>query len=122
MYNRGYSQYKEQSVNTMTSIEMLTTVYNEAIKHLNRACMTIDIKDYVLSDKELDKSIEIVTYLDATLDMRFEISANMHSLYEFMLYEIRKAKIARKTNVLKEIVVMLGELRDSFVQASKTIH
>ena len=37
MYQNGYEQYKLQSVNTMTSGEMLLLLYDELIKRLARA-------------------------------------------------------------------------------------
>ena len=37
MYQNGYEQYKMQSVNTMTSSEMLLLLYDELMKRLARA-------------------------------------------------------------------------------------
>ena len=47
MYNNGYQQYKQQSISTMTKGEMLLTLYNECIKRLTMAEVTLEKGDFV---------------------------------------------------------------------------
>ena len=46
--NRGYTQYKEQAVMTMTSSEMLLLLYDELLKRLKRAELALEKEDYEL--------------------------------------------------------------------------
>lgn len=69
MYQNGYEQYKLQSVNTMTSSEMLLLLYDELLKRLARAQVALEDKDYDLFNKSVQRSKEIVQYLDFTLNM-----------------------------------------------------
>ena len=66
MYQRGYEQYKMQSVNTMTRGEMLLLLYDELIKRLTRAQIALEDKNYDLFDRSVQRSREIVRYLDDT--------------------------------------------------------
>lgn len=116
---KGYNQYKEQSVTTMTNIEMLITLYDEAIKRLNRAKLANDNERFDLHENEIERAKDIIAYLDQTLDRQYPISVNLHSLYEFMTFEITRAKISRKNDIIDEIIPMLSELRESFIQANK---
>lgn len=74
MYQRGYEQYKMQSVNTMTRGEMLLLLYDELIKRLTRAQIALEDKNYDLFDRSVQRSREIVRYLDDTLNMEYHIS------------------------------------------------
>ena len=66
MYRNGYQQYKVQSVNTMTSSEMLLLLYDELIKRLGRAQIALEDKNYDLFNESVKRSREIVQYLNDT--------------------------------------------------------
>ena len=40
----GYQQYKQQSISTMTNVEMLILLYDESIKRLTMAQFALDKK------------------------------------------------------------------------------
>ena len=64
MYQNGYEQYKLQSVNTMTSGEMLLLLYDELIKRLARAQIALEDENYDLFNQSVQRSKEIVQYLN----------------------------------------------------------
>ncbi len=79
MYQNGYEQYKMQSVNTMTRGEMLLLLYDELTKRLTRAQIALNDKNYDLFDRSVQRSREIVRYLDDTLNMEYSISYELRS-------------------------------------------
>ncbi|HCT91177.1 MAG TPA: flagellar export chaperone FliS [Lachnospiraceae bacterium] len=120
MYQNGYQQYKAQSVNTMTSGEMLLLLYDELIKRLTRAQIALKDKDYDLFEKSVQRSKEIVQYLNRTLNMEYRISYELRRMYEFFLYEISRLQVGRNETVIEELKPLVAELRDAFREASKT--
>ena len=119
MYQNGYQQYKMQSVNTMTHSEMLLLLYDELIKRLNRAQIALGNKDYDLFEKSVQRSREIVRYLDETLNMEYSISYELRRMYEFFLYELSRLQAGRNSAVVDELKPLVAELRDAFKEASK---
>ena len=115
----GYQHYKEQSINTMTSGELLMLLYDELVKRLLRCGLALDKQDYALLDASADRSVEIIRYLDATLDRKYPISGNLHQLYEYFCYELQRVKIGRNKEELEKIKPMIMELRDTFREADK---
>ena len=85
MYQNGYEQYKMQSVNTMTSGEMLLLLYDELLKRLARAQVALEDENYDLFNQSVQRSKEIVQYLDFTLNMEYKISYELRRMYEFFL-------------------------------------
>ena len=63
---RGYQQYREQAINTMTPGELLLLVYDELIKRLTQAELALAKEDYPTFDAAVDRSVAIVHYLDDT--------------------------------------------------------
>lgn len=117
---RGYQQYKEQSVNTMTQGELLLLLYDELYKRLSQAELMLDQQDYPVYEACIERAVAIIEYLDATLDRKYPISRNLAQLYEYFTYELGRAKIGRRKEVLTHAKSMVGELRDAFRQAQKS--
>lgn len=119
MYTKGFQQYKEQSVDTMTPGELLLTLYDELFKRLTRAELALGQKNYELFEASVDRSVEIIHYLDATLDRQYEIGANLTKLYEYFCYELARVKFGRNQTELERVKRMVDELRGSFRTASQ---
>lgn len=117
---RGYQQYKEQSVNTMTQGELLLLLYDELVKRITRAELAIKQQDYPLFEASVDRCVEIVEYLDDTLDYQYPISEELSKLYEFFCYELRRIKVGRNVPELENIKPMLIDLRDTFRTAERS--
>ena len=115
----GYEQYKAQSVNTMTRGELLLLLYDELVKRLTRADLAIGKQDYTLFEASITRCIEILEYLDDTLDPQYPISHDLHRLYDFFTYELTRVKIGRNTRILAEVKPRLTDLRDTFRAAQK---
>ena len=117
---KGYQQYKEQSVNTMTQGELLLLLYDELYKRLSQAELMLDQQNFPVYEASIERSVAIIDYLDSTLDRQYPISKNLAQLYEYFTYELGRAKIGRRKEVLTHVKTMVGELRDAFRQAQKS--
>jgi len=116
---RGYQQYKQQTVNTMTPGELLLLLLDELVKRVMRCDLALTSKDYVLFEASVDRCIDIVRYLDDTLDQRYPISHDLHRLYDFFLYDLNRVKIGRNQEELNKLRPLITDLRDTFRQADK---
>lgn len=119
METRGYQQYKDQSVSTMTQGELLLLLYDELVKRLMRAEITLDKKDYTVFEENVQRAMDIIHYLDDTLDRQYEVSVGLVRLYEFFLYELNRVKIGRNKTELERVLGMVRELRESFQIAQR---
>ena len=117
---KGFQQYKEQSVNTMTQGELLLLLYDELYKRLSQAELMLDQQNYPVYESSIERAVAIIDYLDSTLDRQYPISGNLAQLYEYFTYELGRAKIGRRKEVLSHVKSMVAELRDAFRQAQKS--
>ena len=113
-------RYKEQTISTMTQGELLLLLYDELVKRLIQAELALDKAAFPAFDAAVQRGIEIVDYLDATLDRQYPISHELGRLYEYYSYELGRAKIGRHKEVLTHVKENVSELRDAFRQAQKT--
>lgn len=119
---RGYEQYKEQSIMTMTPSEMLLLVYDELLKRLTRAEIALDAQEYELFDVSIKKSKEIVRYLKDSLNYEYSISYELRRMYDFFGFELSRIEASRKKETIAEIRPLVKELRDTFEEAGKRAH
>ena len=117
---KGFQSYKEQSVNTMTQGELLLLLYDELYKRLSQAELMLDQQNFPVYEASIERSVAIIDYLGSTLDRQYPISKNLAQLYEYFTYELGRAKIGRRKEVLTHVKTMVGELRDAFRQAQKS--
>ena len=116
---QGYQQYKAQSINTMTQGELLMLLYDELGKRLIRTELALKNKDFELFETSVVRCIDIVRYLDRTLDMKYPISRDLHRLYDYFLYMLNRVRFGRNAQVLEQIKPQLIDMRDTFRKAQE---
>lgn len=119
MKQNPYQAYKQQTVMTMTQGDMLTTLYNELIKELNFSLAAFDKKDYVEINRSLKKAQLILNHFRNSLDFKYEIADNLRALYDYFYDVALQANLKKNPNGISEIITMITELRDTYIQADK---
>ena len=119
MDTRGYQQYKQQSINSMTPGELLMLLYDEAVKRSTLASIALDKQDWSTFEGAMDRCIDIVNYLDETLDRQYPISHDLSRMYDYFTYDLGRIKLGRNKGELERLRPMLADLRDTFRAAEK---
>lgn len=119
MNMQGYQQYKAQSMNTMTQGELLMLLYDELVKRLIRSELALKKEDFELFETSTQRCIDIIQYLDKTLDMQYPISRDLHKLYDYFLYMLNRVRFGRNKEVLEQIKPQIVDLRDTFRKAQE---
>ena len=116
---RGYQQYKQQSVNSMTSGELLLLLYDELVKRATMATIALDREDFPTFEAAVDRCVDIINYLDETLDHNYPISKDLSRMYEYFTYQLGRIRIGRNKKELEALRPMLADLRDTVHTAEK---
>lgn len=119
MMMNGYQQYKQQSVDTMTSGEMLILLFDGAVRNVTSAGLSLDRGDFATFETAVDKADKIIRYLSATLNMEYPISRDLYRLYDYFLYQLSRLRAGRNKEITQELRKMLMELRDTFKEADR---
>lgn len=112
----GYQQYKEQSMSTMTQGELLCLLYDEILKRLLRAELSIKSQEFTVFDASIKRCVEIVMHLKDTLDYQYPISRELARMYDFFLYEFSRISASREVSIIKEVRPLVEDLRDAYRQ------
>ena len=114
MDTKGYQQYKQQSINSMTPGELLMLLYDELVKRSTLAGIALDKQDWPLFEASLERCVDIVNYLDETLDRQYPISRDLSRMYEYFTYDMERIKVGRNKKELERLHPMLVDMRDAF--------
>lgn len=116
---RGYQQYKQQSINSMTPGELLLMLYDELVKRSTLASIALEKQDWPTFDTAMERCTDIVNYLDETLDHQYPISRDLSRMYDYFTYELGRIKLGRNKKELDRLRPMLSDMRDAFRAAEK---
>lgn len=114
-----YQKYKEQSLTTMSQGELLVKLYDELIKQMRLAALTMEKGSFDAAQEALYKSESILNALDAALDLEYDIAKELRDYYIFIAKQLLEASTSRQAALIEGCIPLLRDLRDSFDQAEK---
>ena len=111
-----YQMYR-QSITSLTSGEQLVLLLEHACVNINRAIDCIEKSDVNGAHNSIVKAENIYYYLIDSLDMRYPISSNLLSLYNFIIEQLSLANIKKDADILRGIQKLAHELKDTWKEA-----
>jgi flagellar protein FliS len=117
--NNGFNQYKENSIKTSTPEELTLMLYNGLVKFLMQAQNAIETNNIEKANNSILRAQAIIKEFQATLDMNYEVSEGLDSLYDYMYRRLIEANLKKDVSIIVEILGYSKELRDTWAQAMK---
>ncbi|AOY75696.1 flagellar export chaperone FliS [Clostridium formicaceticum] len=114
-----YNQYKENNIMTASPENLTLLLYNGALKFIHQGKMFIEQKNIQKANDAIIRTQDIIQELNITLDMQYEVSKNLRSLYTYIIERLVEANIHKDTAILEEVNGMITELRDTWKEAMK---
>ena len=112
-----YKKYVQQSITSLTAGEQLILLLEKACININLAIDCIKKKDIFGAHDLIVKTEDIYYFLIDNLDMSYPISKNLFSLYNFMIDQLTQANIKKDAEILRQILKIAAELKDTWKQA-----
>lgn len=119
--NNPYSQYKQNSINTSTPEELTLMLYNGAIKFAKLAKIGMEQSNIQETNTNLIKSQNIISELNMTLKMEYEVSKELRSLYTFIREQLVDANIKKDPKILDDIIPIIEGMRDTWKEAMEIV-
>ncbi len=117
-YN-AYNQYKENSINTASPEELTLMLYNGLIKFIMRGMDSIEKRNVQDAHNNIIRAQDIIKEFMNTLDMNYELSNSLFSIYEYLLGRLVDANYAKDKEILEEVLGFAKVLRDTWEQAMR---
>ncbi len=117
--NNPYAKYKSNSISTATPEELTLMLYNGAIKFCNQAAVALEKKDYMKSNKLIQRVQDIIREFQITLKPEYEISAQLNDMYDYIMRTLITANIRKDDKKLQEATDLIRNMRDTWKEAMK---
>ena len=119
MANNAASAYNDSKVLTATPAELTLMLYEGAIKFCNIAIMAIEKNDMQKANLNIIKAENIILELRSTLDMKYPVSKQLDSIYDYINRSLIEANIKKDKDKIEEVLGLIRELRDTWKEAMK---
>lgn len=117
-----FMQYKQQSINTMSSGELVIKLFEEAYKNLLRASMLYKESNPTDATEYTEKTKKIFNHLMTILNFNVEISKNLYQLYMFFNQQIIASEVKQSSEPIDEILPLISDLKTTWAEAEKLVH
>lgn len=111
--------YLEQKILAAKPEELTLMLYDGMVKFLKQAVLYNEQKNIQKTHNSIMRTEAILSELNATLDEAYDISRNLSDIYVFMKSRLVDANLEKDTDIIKEVLELAEELRDTWKQAMK---
>ena len=120
MVNNGYNQYLRSKIMTASKAELTLMLYDGAIKFCNMGIMCIEKKDIPGANTNIKKTEAILEEFMATLNYKYPVAQDFKNVYEYLYDRLVQANLKKDTEILKEVLEHLREMRDTWKEVMRT--
>ncbi|MCR4431707.1 MAG: flagellar export chaperone FliS [Tepidanaerobacteraceae bacterium] len=117
----AYRQYQQNSIMLASPQKLVLMLYDGAVRFIKTAREAMEKKDYEGSNYNLIRAQDIISELNCSLDMNYDISKNLRSLYDFINGKLIEANIKKDVSIIDEVEPLLEDLRQTWYEASKRV-
>jgi flagellar protein FliS len=122
MIQQAQETYLRMQINTAAPWELTTLLFNGCLKFMKQAVSAIKNQDFNEKNTNIKKAIDIIDELTITLNHNYEIAGNLEKLYDYVKRRLFHANFRLDEIALNECIVLITELRDTWVTAMKELH
>jgi flagellar protein FliS len=117
----AYQQYQYNSIMSASPEHLMIMMFEGAIKFVKLARKDIEEKNMAGANYNLTRAQDIITELDQSLDMSYDVSENLSGVYDFIYRQLVDANIKKDIQILDVVESMMTELKDTWSQAYLTL-
>jgi len=118
-YSTARQAYTESSVLTAPPERLVVMLYDGAIRFLGQAAIAMRSDNRSVALVRVQRAEAIINELNYTLDMRQgEVATRLRAIYLFCKRHLTEALIEREPEKIDEVIRLLGELREAWVQVA----
>ncbi len=120
--NNAMNSYKQTQFSTIGRGDLVIALFDGAIRFLDQAKVKIMEKDVIAKGNLISKAIDILSELDATLNMQQggEVAKGLHQLYNLCIKNLFMANLKLDISIIESTQENIKSLRSAFSEAMQT--
>ncbi|OPY58774.1 MAG: Flagellar protein FliS [Pelotomaculum sp. PtaU1.Bin035] len=114
-----YQRYQQNAVTSANKGELTLMLYTGAVKFIKLGMKLVEEKNIEGANNTIIRVQEIISHLNDTLNMEYELSNNLALLYDYINRRLAVANAKKDKQILGEVLSLVEELRDTWAEALK---
>lgn len=112
----GTDQYRQTQVTTVDKGRLIVLLYEGAIKFLREAVAAQSEGNIPVKSNNINRALDIIGELSQSLNMQDggDIAVNLKRIYQFWTDHLLKAKVARDSTALEDVIEMMSSLIEAW--------
>jgi flagellar protein FliS len=119
--NKAFTAYKAVSISNSKPEDLVMMLYTGLVRFIKQAQKAIEENNIEKTHENITRAQDIISELEASLNMEYEISHNMMLLYDYMYRRLVDANVKKDRVILDEVLKFVIEFRDTWDQAMKSV-
>ena len=111
--------YKQSKMQTASNEEIITMLYDGAIKFCNVADSGLEAQNNELVNTNIKKAQLIISELIATLDTRYPVSADFERIYKYIMSLLVEANVKKDKEKLAQAREEIRNIRTTWLEVVK---
>ncbi|HPJ75221.1 MAG TPA: flagellar export chaperone FliS [Clostridia bacterium] len=112
-------EYSDNNILQSTPEGLILLLYNKCISNIEAAKYYNGKKNIEKTNKYLQKSQDILYYLQSTLDNKFEISKQLSTMYDFIINQLTVANIKKDSEKMSIALDFTIQMRNLWVEVTE---
>jgi len=116
-----YGKYRQTQIGTASQVRLIVMLHDGAIRFLKQTIVAMNEGDLYKKCQNLNKALEIITHLWASLDYNNspDISGNMARIFQYMHARLVQANIDNDAGPMEEAIGYFSTLREAWDQVDR---
>jgi flagellar protein FliS len=116
------NRYLETAIQTATPAQLLIMLYDGAIRFCKGGIEAIKNNDITEANRNICRAEDIILEFIVTIDKSSPVAEGLIQMYEYMYFLLVDANAKKTTEPIEEVIGYLVDLKETWVQAAKTIN
>lgn len=109
-----YSKYNNNKVFSASKEDLTLMLYDGALKFCNQGIIALETSDNIKANACIIRVQNIIREFQLTLDRKYEISAELDRLYDYIYRRLIEANLKKDLEILTEVRDFIRSLRDTW--------
>lgn len=113
----AYQVYQQNSVMLASPEKLVLMLYDGLLRFIRLGKKSLEERDFESANDCIVRAQEIVSELNVSLNMDYEISHSLRSLYNFMYQKLIEANIKKDISIIEQVEHLVSGLKEAWEQA-----
>lgn len=115
--------YRESAARGATAVGQVILLYEQMLKDLRLAVLAIEANQIEDRTHAINHALVVIAHLEGSLNFELggDVARNLERFYNMLRRKVVEAQFQTSKEILNELIVLLLDLRDAWIEVDRSI-